>query len=48
MSNSDNKVNNIYLLLKGKPKTHAEWANSFNIKHRIKKILNASNKPKDQ
>jgi hypothetical protein len=35
----DLKINEIYLLLYGKPKTHQEWANSFNIKWKIKKVL---------
>lgn len=39
MNNIDKKVDQLYLMLKGKPKTHYEWANSFNIKYSIKKIL---------
>ena len=35
----DEKIDQIYHLAFGKPKTHSEWANSFNIKHRIKIIL---------
>ena len=35
----DKKIDLIYLALKGKPKSHQEWANSFNIKHKIKQIF---------
>lgn len=35
----DEKAEKIYTLLFGKPKTHEEWANKFNIKHNIKKII---------
>ena len=32
-------ANKIYESIFGKPKTHQEWANSFNIKHKIIKEL---------
>ncbi len=37
------KAEKIYSELFGKPKTHAEWADSFNIKGKIKRILNGTN-----
>lgn len=35
----DNVVNNIYLELFGKPKTHHDFANGFNIRGRIKRTI---------
>jgi len=34
------KVEKLYFVMFGKPKTHGEWAKGFNIRHKMYTVLN--------